>query len=266
MSERTSYAPGTPCWVDLATPDLDAAAGFYGELFGWKFRRSATDPYEHISADDKDIGGIVAVDASQAIPPHWIGYVATDDIDATLAAVTRNGGKVYVPKTDIPRVGQFAVAADPQGAMFSPFHYTGEGADQPEPSGPPGPYNFCWDELLSSDPAGAETFYRAVFGWEPEHLDMEKFGGYTLLRRPGVTDDTGGDKSAGGLMKLPEGLPGSFWLTYIAVENCDATVDKAASLGGKVLMPGTDIPGIGRFAAFLDPQGAAFSVLEPAPR
>src|SRR5215470_11334095 len=177
-------------WHDLMAADVEGAKRFYGELFGWKFRRGDRDPYEHISAGSEDIGGMVTLAPGDNVPPHWIGYVSTDDVAATVAAVTQNGGKVFVPPTAIPTVGTFAVVADPQGAVFSPFHYTGVDADKPEPERP-GMHTFCWDELLSSDPDAAAKFYNQVFGWGAEHMEMPGFGRYTLLKRTGIKDEMG---------------------------------------------------------------------------
>jgi hypothetical protein len=56
----------------------------------------------------------------RGVPPHWMVYVAVDDIDAAARKVVELGGKVCVPPTTIP-VGRFAVVNDPQGATFSLF-------------------------------------------------------------------------------------------------------------------------------------------------
>ena len=197
-------------------------------------------------------------------PPHWIGYVSVDDVDAATAAVTGSGGKIYMPKMDIPTVGQFAVCANPQGALFAPFHYTGKDAGQPESNARPGMYAFCWDELMTSDPDGAIAFYTKLFGWRTEHMEMPGMGRYTLLKRPGIKDDTGADKNAGGLIKMSSGMPRPFWMTYVAVPNADATVDKAKKLGATIATPPMDIPNVGRFATLLDPQHAPVAVLAPA--
>src|SRR6266567_183580 len=132
-------------WHDFMAADVGGAKRFYGELFGWTFKPGDHD-YEHIVAGGKEIGGMMKLDPKHGAPPHWVGYVSVDDIDASIAAVTKNGGKIYVPKMDIPKVGQFAICADAQGAVFSPFHYTGKDANMAESNAAPGPYTFCWDE------------------------------------------------------------------------------------------------------------------------
>ncbi len=250
-------------WHDLMAADVAGAKRFYGELFGWRFERGQ-EGYEHIYAGKEGIGGIVAIDETmKGVPPHWIGYVTVDDVEAAAAQVGKLGGKVLVPRTDIPNVGSFAVAADAQGAVFSPFHHP-KSAGQPESNARPAPYTFCWDELLTSDPDAAVKFYGALFGWGAEHMEMPGFGRYTILKRTGVKDDEGMEKNAGGLMKLPPGVPRPFWLAYVAVENADATVDKAKRLGAMVPMPTMQVPDVGRFCTIIDPQGAALAVLQPA--
>jgi uncharacterized protein len=252
-------------WHDLMAADVDGAKRFYGELFGWTFKRGEGDAsYEHIYAGETGIGGLMKNDPKFGAPPHWLGYIGVDDVDQTVAAVTKNGGKVHAPKMDIPTVGQFAVVADPQGAVFSPFHYTGKDAGKPESNARAGNWHFCWDELLTPDPDAAVKFYGAVFGWVAEHMEMPgPVSRYTLLKRKGVKDDSGADKSAGGVMKMPPGVPHPHWLAYVAVPNADDVVAKAKRLGANIPMPVMSVPNVGRFTAILDPQMAAIAILQP---
>jgi uncharacterized protein len=252
-------------WHDFMAADVGGAKRFYGELFGWTFKAGDHD-YEHIVAGGKEIGGLMKLDPKHGAPPHWVGYVSVDDVDASVAAVTKNGGKIYVPKMDIPKVGQFAICADAQGAVFSPFHYTGTEMNMAESNAAPGPYTFCWDELVTSDPDAAVRFYTTLFGWGAEHMEMPGFGRYTLLKRTGVKDAKGADQNAAGIMKTPPGVPQSFWMTYVAVENADATAEKVKRLGGSVMKAPADIPDVGRFAVLMDPQHAGLAVLQPNPR
>src|SRR5581483_8156071 len=251
-------------WHDLMAADVEGAKKFYGELFGWHFKRGDAGEYEHIMAGEQGIGGIMQLDKKMGAPPHWLGYVTVDDVDASVAAIKQHGGKVHVPKIEIPEVGQFAITADPTGGVFSPMHYTGKDAGKPEANTPPGPWTFYWDELWTSDPDAAAKFYASAFGWGVEHMEMPGFGRYTLLKRTGVKDAKGMDKSAGGVMKLPPNVPHSFWLAYVAVPNADATVEKAKKLGATLMAPPMDIPNVGRFAVATDREHVPFAVLAPA--
>jgi len=252
-------------WHDLNTTDVDAAMRFYGEVFNWKFDASQRE-YVHVSAGDKMIGGMRKLGANEHQPPAWLGYVLVDDVAATVATIEKQRGMVYMPTTVMDGVGTFAVTADPTGGVFAPWRSARAGENQAETGMPPmpGPGQFCWDELMTTDPAAAGAFYAAVFGWQPDAVDMGGGMTYHLLRRPGTTGPDGKAIGAGGMMKSPPGVPHSFWLAYVAVDNADQSSEKAARLGGKVMVPPTDIPNVGRFACWSDPQGASLGVLAPA--
>jgi predicted enzyme related to lactoylglutathione lyase len=117
--------PGCLTWNDLATRDVDAAAAFYGDLFGWE--RVAMDTgggpaYSVVRLGERSNGGIreqTPAEQSAGVPPHWMPYfVVLESVDATLAKVTELGGGVLAPAMDLP-TGRFAAAHDPQGAAFA---------------------------------------------------------------------------------------------------------------------------------------------------
>jgi uncharacterized protein len=120
----------------------------------------------------------------------------------------------------------------------------------------PPPGTFCWNELMTKDAAAAKKFYAALFGWRMEDKPMSPGFTYTMLHN--------GDVSAGGLMQItPQmGPMPSHWLAYVSVADCDAALKKAESLGGRVLVPGMDIPGIGRWGLIQDPTGAQIAVIK----
>src|SRR5690348_7588250 len=106
-----------------------------------------------------------------------MAHVEVANVDKSVARVRELGGKVYVEPQDIPKVGRFAVIADPQGASISLFTPGGPMADRDiEKHG-----EFCWHELLTTDQKGAFSFYQEILGWE--HLsdfDMGPIGNYLL--------------------------------------------------------------------------------------
>ena len=113
---------------------------------------------------------------------------------------------------------------------------------------------FSWSELMTSDPEGALSFYRQLFGWKVETSQMG-MGPYHVVKA--------GDTSVGGEMGKPpcgEGMP-SMWGVYVTVDDVEKTVAQCTALGGKVLMPPMDIPQVGRMAVIQDPQGATLSVI-----
>ena len=130
MSEQTMPANGSFCWNELSTTDDAAAMKFYGELLGWEFKSSDMPAgegseappvvYNEIVVGGKHIGGVFKMGPEfGGAPPHWMAYVAVDDVDARAARVEGLGGKVCVPPTDIPNVGRFCVITDPSGATLS---------------------------------------------------------------------------------------------------------------------------------------------------
>jgi predicted enzyme related to lactoylglutathione lyase len=251
-------------WHDLNTTDVEGAKRFYGEVFNWTFDKSDGE-YTHVKAGDQMIGGIRKLGANEHQPPSWLGYVLVDDVAATVATIEKQKGRVYMPTTVMDKVGTFAVTADPTGAVFAPWRSARAEENQPETiAAMPKPSTFCWDELATTDPDAAAKFYAAVLGWQPRAVDMGGGMTYTLFDRPGTSGPNGQPIGAGGMMKSPPGVPHSFWLAYVAVDNADQASDKAKRLGGTVMVPPTDIPNVGRFACWSDPQQAAIAVLAPA--
>ena len=113
---------------------------------------------------------------------------------------------------------------------------------------------FSWFELMTSDVDGAKIFYSSLFGWDTEDMPMGDMN-YTVVKV--------GEESLGGIMTVPpqaEGTPPN-WGVYVTVNDVDATARKAEELGGKVLVPPTDIPNVGRFSVLQDPQGAVISAI-----
>ncbi len=250
-------------WHDLNTKDIEGATRFYGELFNWKFDKSDQE-YAHITAGDQMIGGIRKMSANEQQPPAWLAYVVVDDVAATVASIEKQRGRTYMPTTVMDKVGTFAVTADPTGAVFAPWRSARPEENAPQ-AAPAMPHvgTFCWDELVTTDPAAAGAFYAEVFGWEPHAVDMGGGATYTLFNRPGTNGPNGQPLGAGGMMKSPPGVPHSFWIPYIAVDSADASSDRAKRLGATVMVPPTDIPNVGRFSCWMDPQQAAIAVLAP---
>ena len=248
MPEMTSYEAGTPCWVDLASLDVEASKAFYGGLFGWE---AVTSPapeaggYTMFMRNGKEVAA-VSQPMRDGQPPLWTTYIATDDADTTAKAVSSAGGQVLAPPFDVMDVGRMGVFMDPQGGVFAvwqPRLHKGAGLVN-EPGA------LCWNELHTSDVDGATAFYSAVFGWNAESSDA---GGMAY------TEVKVGDHTVGGMMS-DANAPMPFWLVYFAVEDTDAAVAKAQELGGSVMAPPMDIPA-GRFAVLGDPSGAGFGVI-----
>jgi predicted enzyme related to lactoylglutathione lyase len=113
---------GSLCWNELQARDVEVARTFYAALFGWKMKISPE--YTELAAGDQPIGGIIASKSPPQVPSFWLPYFAVADCDASTAKAQSLGAAIYVPPTDIPNVGRFAVVADPQGAVFAFYQLT----------------------------------------------------------------------------------------------------------------------------------------------
>ena len=116
---------------------------------------------------------------------------------------------------------------------------------------------FSWSELMTSDPAGAAEFYGKLFGWAIKDMGAE-MGGYRMV--------SVGESGMGGMMAIPaeaKGMPPR-WGVYVTVSNLDETLAQAQAMGAKLCMDPMTVPGVGRMAAFNDPQGAMISVIQYA--
>ena len=253
MGERTSYPPGSPCWVDVSSSDVPRAAEFYSSLFGW----DATDLGEDAGHYTMfDIGGqrVAALGPKtdgDATPAAWTMYVTVTDVDATLSKIEAAGGSILMPSMDVFDAGRMGIARDPLGGVFALWQPgTAIGAELVN-----APNTWCWSELTTRNADELLTFYSAVFG-----CAVEKLVGDDLLYREIQLD---GRRVAGCIEiddNWPPDLP-THWMNYFAVEDCDAAAAKVGQLGGTVHMPPTDIP-VGRFSVVQDPTGAVFSVIK----
>jgi hypothetical protein len=282
--ERDRYPAGVPCWVDIARRDRNAAADFYGGLFGWRFEeQSPPGPSRYLIARlrGRDVAGIGSETSEGPPSPAWNMYIATDDADDTARRVREAGGRVLADPVDVGDAGRMAVCTDPSGATYSvwqPRMRTGA-----QLVNEPGTWNFS--ELNTSDREGAEAFYGAVFGWELGGFGAEE-GGSGLWRMPGYgdflaeRDPTLWERQAD--LGAPEGfadavawlVPSSeersdgetpaHWSITFAVDDADAVAGRATELGGKVLVPPMDAPWV-RMTVISDPQGAVFTASKFVP-
>lgn len=257
MQESPEYKPGTFCWVELGTSDNEAAKQFYTQLFGWDYVDNPMGEhgvYTMLKLDGKDVGGLYKLMpdmVERGVPPHWLSYVSVANVDESAAKAKEAGATLLQEPFDVFTIGRMSVVQDPTGAVFAlwqPKEHKGSGIYNV-------PGSFCWNELGTTDTKKAGDFYTGLFGWTREDMS----GGpieYTMFKN--------GDRGAGGMYKItPEMGPiPPNWLVYFAVDDCDARAQKATELGGRVMKPADDIPGVGRFAILLDPQGAAFAIIK----
>jgi uncharacterized protein len=255
MSERISYAPGTPCWVDLGSPDLGAAIEFYGGLFKWDVpegeNTEQTGGYRQAMRGGKPVAGMYPL-TQEGQPPAWTTYVSVADAGVVADRIRNAGGAIVTEPLEVLELGTMAVFADPTGAVFGVWQPgTFEGAGIVNEPGA-----LSWNELNTRDIPAAEEFYGAIFGWTFETQDMGAAGSYTTINL--------GGSPVGGILNMTErGVPAevpAHWQLYFAVEDTDATVDQAKQGGGSLMVEPIDIPA-GRFAILTDPHSASFAVI-----
>ncbi len=256
MSQATQSPPTTGefCWYEIHTPDLQAAKKFYGDVFGWTFQEVPMEgfTYTMLHKDGVPFGGMMHMTGPQweGVPPHWMSYIAVDDVDKSAEKVKQLGGNVCVGPSDIPDVGRFAVVDDPDGAVFSLFKSASEMGPQPGA--------VVWNEVYFKEKDKTHAFYTGMFGWTTEEMDMGPAGIYTMWNH-------NGQGLGGGMQLTPEmeGFPAA-WLNYVGVESVDNTLANATKAGATVIVPAQDIPGdMGRFAILADPTGASFAIYQP---
>jgi predicted enzyme related to lactoylglutathione lyase/AcrR family transcriptional regulator len=246
MSERTSYLPGTPSWVDIGVPDTAKAAEFYGAIFGWD---AAIDPrpeaggYGMFTIDGKNVAGL-GPQQNMDMPPFWSVYVTVADLNASVEAATAAGATTIAGPMDVFDAGSMAVIQDAVGSFISMWqpkeHIGAQLVNQPG--------TFAWNELATTDIAAARDFYTKVFGW-------------------GVEDSASSDTAAiftvdGNVICGAHAAgPGEFpaWTVWFSVNDCDATAAQVKELGGAVFMEPNDMD-FGRGAVVADPAGAVFGI------
>lgn len=252
MSIRSDRWPaGVPCWADLAVPDVAAAKGFYADVLGWGYHDTEAEYGGYAIAAVRGAAAAGIGPRQEGAPTAWTLYLASDDADATAAAVTQHGGTVLLPPGDVGVLGRLFIAADPTGAAFGVWqagqHIGAEATNEPG--------GLTWEDLRSPDPDAARAFYTAVFGY---HTDALPGAGpeYTTFALGEGQPQLGG---MGGMM----GADGqsAHWLIYFGAADVAGAAAAAERGGGSVLRSAFETP-YGRMAGLADPDGAVFWVVE----
>ncbi|MER7759946.1 VOC family protein [Streptomyces sp. NPDC097619] len=266
----TDFVTGSPNWIDLGSPDLPATAAFYRAVLGWEFAPMGPEGpadgdggesgYGFFRKDGKTVAALGLLTEEGAVPA-WMVYFDTRDIEGTTAAVRAAGGEVRVEPGDVMGEGMLAQYTDPDGAQFAVWQPARTaGLELTSADG-----SLVWVELMSGDPERSIAFYRGLFGWRSQ--DMEMGGGMTYRVLSTAEGDLE-DATFGGV--APAEAAGEEtadrWVPYFAVADADDTVARARAAGGSVVMPATSLDGVGRMAWLADPAGAVFAVLKPEPR
>lgn len=241
-------------WYELMTTDPSAAKEFYTKALGWGHQKwEGPMDYSMWTLEGTPVGGVMTLPEearTAGAPPHWMAYVGTPDVDATIARAQEIGGSVAWPAMDVPTVGRMAGLRDPQGAMFAIY----APAEEPQPEADAVPGRVSWHELATTDFEAAARFYGDLFGWEKAKAhDMGPLGIYQEFGR--------GGRMLVGMFNKPAEMPfPPHWLLYVMVDSVEEAVARITKGGGKILNGPMPVPGGDMIAQCLDPQGAAFAI------
>jgi predicted enzyme related to lactoylglutathione lyase len=265
--------PGVPCWVDTSQPDPESAAAFYADLFGWELQdvMPSGSPAKYFIArlHGGDVAAVASIPDGAPARAVWNTYIWVDSADTTASKVLDAGGSVVMEPFDVTNAGRMAVFTDLEGAAFCAWEAREhKGARVVNEAG-----SLNFNGLNSRDPARAKSFYKSVFGWETLGFG----GGAEGWRLPGYGDflertdpdlrkrvgESGGPEGFEDVVATlnpiaadqPDVPP--HWSVTFAVDDADATAERAAQLGGAVVVPPFDAPWV-RMAVIADPQGATF--------
>lgn len=252
MPHVNGHVAGTPSWYDLMSPDLEGARAFYKALFGWDYLINGPEMAHYTVAlkDGRPAAGLGPKPPGVEMPSVWSVYFATDDVDASLAAVTAHGGSVTMPSMTVGDQGRMAMAADPSGAVFGFWQPdTHKGAEVINEHGA-----MAWCEVNTRAGEAVAGFYAAVMGLTVKPLP----GGmaYWTLHK--------GEGAVAGVMQMDEQWPANLpahWMPYFGVHNTDEAIDIVKGNRGTLHVPPFDTP-YGRMAVVADPFGATFSIIQ----
>jgi uncharacterized protein len=250
-------------WYELLTSDADAAGDFYGKVVGWTSVKSGQPGMDYRfffagdgSNPDDGVGGYMAITpemAEHGARPAWVGYIAVDDVDASVENINKAGGSTLMPAMDLEGVGRMAMVADPQGAPFYIMRGASDETSHSFAKYAPKVGHGAWNELATVDPVAAWDFYGKQFGWSKDgEMDMGPMGKYEFIKS---------DVVIGALMpKMPED-PMSHWLCYFRVADIDAAVAAIEANGGNITFGPDEIPGGDFSLKAIDPLGAHFALV-----
>jgi uncharacterized protein len=246
-------------WVDLSARDFEKQSAFYEALFGWSHADLPFGEgmvYRMFNVGGHAVGGMSQLSAEMIAhgqPSAWNTYLATDDVDATVAKATELGGTVAMPPMDVPGSGRMAVIQDPTGAYVSfwkPLRLD-------ETVGYMQPGMLSWNDLGTRDPQKAVDFYTKLVGWDIQPMEAGPMP-YWVVNVDG--------QGEGGIMPMPDMVPAevpSYWLVYFGTEDVTGSVAKARELGANVVSEPMQVADMVEFAVLADPFGATFALMRP---
>ena len=247
-------APRYFAWYELITTDVAGASTFYRDVVGWGTQEASTPklPYILFMTGADPAAGLMELPEEglrMGARPRWMGYVAVENVHASVDRIKRLGGSVYVPPTDT-NIGQISVVADPSSANFALIDRLRIRPQDPGEMSKMG--RVGWHELLAADLGKEFAFYSKLFGWQK------------VDDGPGSLADhhafSAGGQVIGGVLAKRAAEPFPFWLFYFNVDDLDAAVERVEAGGGMASRNEEELSSGLSVARCTDPQGALFAL------
>jgi predicted enzyme related to lactoylglutathione lyase len=237
-------------YFEIGAADDGPLLRFYQEMFGWK--ATATPGINHATVDTLAGTGINGgIGRSGTGEPWSTFYVEVGDLQATLDKAGALGGEIVLPVIEVPGLITFAMFNDPDGLLIGLLQ-----AGTRPPGAPGGPTAgegsaVDWFEVLGSDAAATQAFYRELFGWNVDASDTPSYAMVDTQAGRGIPGGIGGGDN-----------PDTRWATvYAQVPSIEQALERAERLGGTRVYGPLDLGGT-RTGLFRDPVGNPFGVYQ----
>ncbi|HVP69470.1 MAG TPA: VOC family protein [Anaeromyxobacteraceae bacterium] len=243
------HHPGKVVWFDLLTLDPSGAERFYGGLLGWTFVQRGD--YAVIVDAGTAVAGVIRMPAAHGQMPQarWVPLISVSNLDAAVAAVKKQGGKVLEGPATLKMRGRYAAVADPRGAQFVLIDSASGDPPDADTSNIPG---WLWAELWTDDPVRSSDFYKEVLGYQvrQEGSGKDLTWAYVAEGQPRAR-----------AVRTPFERVTAQWLPYVAVADLNAALARVKSLGGRVIRAPTPSSKL----SVISDGGGAVMVLEERP-
>lgn len=265
MPQYTELGHGSPFWVDLGSPDLDASKSFYNGLFGWRYEEAPPEEVGGIryvwAENSSGFAAGIAENEKGGIKgdarASWGVQLLVDDAEEVAGRVADLGGTVVAAPEKVGEYGVLAEVADPTGGTVKIWEAYQSGPTIKHEHG-----SMQWCELMTPDPEAAAAFFRTLLKAKTEPKEMPDGSVNSIVHT--ADGPVMGISSSGGLREdLQKRLGGAAWVVYFNVDDVDAATERAVARGGELPDPPWDVPGIGRIAWIVDPQGALVGLIKP---
>ncbi|MXZ03065.1 MAG: VOC family protein [Chloroflexi bacterium] len=265
MPQYTNLSQGTPFWVDLSSPDIEASMSFYANLFGWGYDEAPPEDvggrrYAWAKIASGYSAGIASLDdeaIASGAKPQWSVQLLVDDMDEIVSRIADFGGSVIEAPSKVGEYGLGAQIADPTGGRVNIWQAFQSGPTIKHEHG-----SMQWCELMTPDPETAAAFYRTLLRVKTDPMEMpDGSSNYIVHTQDGPVISI--SALAGLSEELLARLGGPTWIVYFNVDDVDAAVERAVQNGAELPDPPWDVPGVGRIAWIFDPLGALLGLITP---